>query len=164
MKKDRSRDLHRKGTEYLHKGDVQRALPLLEKAYRIYPEELDVGINLSSAYILSYRFKLAIQVLIPLSELYPQNAKVWINLGAAYLGNPVLAKDEDQQKAISAFKTSLANDPVSPSVAYNIGLIYRDRKEYNEALGWFKKAIRDNPSDHDARKLLDRMRKAQRRA
>jgi tetratricopeptide (TPR) repeat protein len=152
--------LFREGTQLLHKGDAQKALPLLERAYQIKPKDIDTGINLSGAYILTRKFKNAIKVLEPLSKIMPDNTMLWINLGAAYLGNPVLAKDGDQRKAISAFQQSLKINPVAPNVAYNIGLIHRDRKEVDEAMIWFKKAIRDNPEDRDAPRLLKQMRLA----
>jgi len=70
---------------------------------------------------------------------------VWTNLGAAYLGNPILAKDEDQQRAIAAFKQALKLNPTAPNVAYNLGLIHRDRQEKDEALYWFRQAVKTNP-------------------
>lgn len=82
---------------------------------------------------------------------------VWINLGAAYLGNPVLAGDREQRLAISAFEKALEIDPAAPSVAYNIGLIYRDRKDNDLASYWFNEAVKQNPMDKDARRILKRI-------
>ncbi len=82
---------------------------------------------------------------------------MWINLGAAYLGNPILARDEEQQQAIAAFERALEIDPIAPSVAYNIGLVYRDRKDVEQARYWFQQAIQHNPNDQDARRILERL-------
>jgi tetratricopeptide (TPR) repeat protein len=82
---------------------------------------------------------------------------VWTNLGAAYLGNPVLATDEQQRKAIGAFRQAYELDPRTPSVAYNIGLIYRDRKALAKALKWFRRALEADPHDRDARNILQRL-------
>jgi tetratricopeptide (TPR) repeat protein len=92
-----------------------------------------------------------------LSDQDPDNAMVWTNLGAAYLGNPVLAHDEQQVRAIAAFEQALRINPIAPNVAYNIGLIYRDRKETDYAVYWFRQAIRANPADRDARSLLAKL-------
>ncbi|HFE65962.1 MAG TPA: tetratricopeptide repeat protein, partial [Chloroflexi bacterium] len=133
------------------------ALPLLEKAHRLNPDNMDAALNLSSAYILSKRFKDAVPILEKLSERDPDNAMVWTNLGAAYLGNPVLARDEEQLQAIEAFQQALEVNPVAPHVAYNIGLIYRDRQENKAAVDWFQKALQANPNDQDARSLIARL-------
>ncbi|MCA9988260.1 MAG: tetratricopeptide repeat protein, partial [Anaerolineales bacterium] len=93
-------------------------------------------------------------------EEEPQNVMVWTNLGAAYLGNPILARPEEQDRAIEAFKQALVHDPIAPNVAYNIGLIYRDQKNIDEATYWFRKAIQANPRDNDARAWLDKMESA----
>jgi tetratricopeptide (TPR) repeat protein len=86
------------------------------------------------------------------------NAMVWTNLGAAYLGNPALATAEQQDKAIVAFERALACDPAAPHVAYNIGLIYRDRDDRERAIHWFTRALQANPLDPDARRILERLK------
>ena len=59
--------------------------------------------------------------------------------------------------AISAFKQALEIDPVATSVAYNIGLVYRDKGESDMAMHWFRQAVKHNPADRDARNLLNRL-------
>lgn len=142
------------GTKKLQKGRAQEAIPYLQQAHKLRPEDLDAAINLSGAFILTKRFQKAVSVLEPLSTKHPDQAMIWINLGAAYLGNPVLARDEDQRRAISAFEQALEIDPAAYSVAYNIGLIYRDRQEVKEAIDWLNQAIDHNPDDKDAHRLL----------
>ncbi len=145
------------GTRLLSNGQASAALPLLQEAYEADPTSFDAALNLSGAYILTRRFKKAIGLLEPLSAVYSRNAQVWTNLGAAYLGNPVLATEEQQQQAIAAFKQALEVNPTAYSVAYNIGLIYRDRREKDEAKKWFRLAIQHNPLDQHARNLLRRL-------
>lgn len=153
--------LFRRGTTLLHEGKVAQALPLLVQAHKLDPAHVHAALNLGGAYILSRQFRQAVAVLEPLSEREPHNAMVWTNLGAAYLGNPVLARSEEQLRAIAAFKQALALDPAAPHVAYNIGLIYRDRRETAEAIAWFTRALQANPRDDDARRLLQRLSQAQ---
>ena len=121
------------------------------------PDNVDAAINLSGAYILTKKFSKAVAILEPISVKMPDHDKVWINLGAAYLGNPVLARKVDQEKAIFAFERALEIDPIAPSVAYNIGLIYRDRRETDKAIHWFHQAVRHDPRDKDALSLLRRL-------
>lgn len=161
---DRSEDLKfnalfRRGSELLHRGKVDEAVTLLQKAHSLRPEHFDTSLNLSGAYILTKKFKQAVTLLEKLCEEAPDNAMVWTNLGAAYLGNPVLARDEEQLQAIAAFEKAIAIDPVAPNVAYNIGLIYRDRRDYEMAIAWFRRALQANPNDQDARNLIDKLKK-----
>ncbi|MCB0213784.1 MAG: tetratricopeptide repeat protein [Anaerolineae bacterium] len=143
-------ELLEQGTKALERGQVSLAVQFLEQAQKLDPDNPDLLLNLGGAYILSKKFKQAVDILEPLSDRQPNNPMVWTNLGAAYLGNPVLATDEKQQRAIGAFKLAVALDPKAPNVAYNLGLIYRDRKENEEALHWFKRALKVNPKDKDA--------------
>jgi len=146
-----------RGTRLLHAGKASDAIPYLEKACSMNPDHIDAAINLSGAYILGSDFNKALAILEPLSEREPDNAMIWTNLGAAYLGNPVLARDEEQKRAIAAFERALVIRPASPHAAYNIALIYRDRKENEKAVKWFRQAIRDDPSDPHARSMLDKL-------
>lgn len=154
-------ELFKSGTKLLHQGKAGEAVPYLEQAHEIRPQDVDTGINLAGAYILHKKFKKAVKVLEPLSEANPDHPMIWTNLGAAYLGNPVLANDQEQQQSIAAFERALELNPVAPSVAYNIGLIYRDRREYDRAIEWFERAIQHNPRDQDARNLLARLQSQQ---
>jgi protein O-GlcNAc transferase len=149
--------LYREGTTLLHEGNAAEAALLLERAHELDPQHVDAAINLSGAHILTGKFRRAVPLLEDLSRRAPQNVMVWINLGAAYLGNPVLATAEDQLLAISAFEQAFAIDPLAPNVAYNLGLIYRDRQDVEKAVYWFRHAIKANPNDQDARRILQRL-------
>lgn len=147
----------RRGSAYLREGKPAEAQRLLEKAYEMNPDNFDVALNLSGAYILTQQFKRALPILEQLSQEHPENVMVWTNLGAAYLGNPILAKDEQQQLAVSAFTKAYELNPATPNVAYNLGLVYRDRQEFATAVSWFKRAVQANPNDQDARRLIDQL-------
>jgi tetratricopeptide (TPR) repeat protein len=147
----------RRGTELLHEGKAEQAIPLLQRAYELEPDHADTAVNLSSAYILTKKFRQAVPILEALADRYPDDAAIWTNLGAAYLGNPVLAKDGDQRKAIAAFEQALTLNPTAPNVAYNIGLVYRDRREKEQAIAWFERALQTNPNDRDAQNLIRRL-------
>ena len=159
-KQKRFQALFRRGSEMLHRGNTERAMQLLERAYQIDKTHVDTAVNLSGAYILNKKFKKAVEILEPVSEQEPDHAMVWTNLGAAYLGNPILARDEEQLRAIAAFEKALAINPIAPNVAYNIGLIYRDRGELETAVHWFGRAVKANPNDQDARRIKARLQES----
>jgi len=153
----RFQKLFTRGTQLLHKGDYERALRLLQRAHQLDPVDVDAAVNLGGTYILQKKFKAAIPILEKISKIAPDNPMVWTNLGAAHLGNPILARDTEQKNAIAAFERALAINPTTPNVAYNLGLIHRDRQEYEQAIAWFQRALKVNPQDRDARLLLQRL-------
>ena len=158
----RARDLLRRGTQLLGRNRPKKAAELLERARSLGLESVDLLLNLGGAYILTRRFAAAAAVLETARNLDPKNAMIWTNLGAAYLGNPILATADQQERAVAAFKEALALNPAAPHVAYNIGLIYRDRREPTTAAEWFRRALETNPNDRDAQRLLARMTAASR--
>jgi Flp pilus assembly protein TadD len=149
--------LFQRGTDFLMDGKAKQALPLLESAYEMDGEHFQVRLNLAGAYILNGKFKKAVPVLEQLRNEGEPNAHVWQNLGAAYLGNPILATTKQQDKAIAAFEKALEINPIAPNVAYNIALIYRDRKDKGKASYWFTRAIQADPIDSDARRNLAKL-------
>ncbi len=146
-----------RGAQLLSQGKAQQAQTILEGLWKSRPGDVAVAINLSGAYILSGQFKRAVPLLEEIVVREPEDAMVWTNLGAAYLGNPILASTEQQDKAIAAFERALECDPVVPHVAYNLGLIYRDRNDHDQAIHWFTRALQANPLDADAQRILERL-------
>ena len=146
------------GARLLAQGKPDEARTILEHLRELRPDHSAVTLNLGGAYILGGQFKRAVPILESLVEREPGNAMAWTNLGAAYLGNPVLATTEEQDKAIAAFERALKCNPAAPHVAYNIGLIYRDRDDCDHAIHWFTRALQANPLDSDARRILARLK------
>lgn len=145
------------GTQLLSQRKPMDALPFLERAHKLKPDNPDAALNLGGAYIMAGRHKLAVSVLEQAVARTPDNAQLWINLGAAYLGNPITATDERQQRALAAFNRALEIDPLARSVAYNIGLIHRDRGEIELAVAAFRRAVLADPYDRDARRMLEKL-------
>ncbi len=147
------RELHElinEGARLLSQKKAKEAAVVLEKAYYMAPEDVDVKINLGGAYIMQGRFNDAIPILEEAAQQAPDNPMVWTNLAAAYLGHLEHAGKEQQDAAIAAFKRALKADPKAPNVDYNLGLIYLRRKDLPTALAHFRRALEVNPADKDA--------------
>ena len=151
------RDSMTQGTRLLSQRKPNDALPFLERAHKLKPDNPDAALNLGGAYIMAGKHKLAIVILESAVARTPDNAQLWINLGAAYLGNPITATDERQQRALAAFNRALEIDPLAHSVAYNIGLIHRDRGEIELAIAAFRRAVLADPYDRDAQRMLAKL-------
>ena len=117
----------------LQQGKAKEALPLLKRAHEIRPDDPDAALNLGGAYLMSGRHRDAIPLLERAVEQAPDSARLWISLGAAYLGNPILAGEEQQLKALSAFQQALKIDPLYPRA-------HMELAKYFEAHGDAKRA------------------------
>ena len=138
------------GARLLASRKAKEAAPILEKAYYLAPDNVEVKINLGGAYILLGRFRDAVPILEEAARQAPDNAMVWTNLAAAYLGHLEHSSAEQQDAAIAAFKRALEIDPRAPHVDYNLGLIYLKRGDLLSALAHFQRALEVNPEDKDA--------------
>ena len=149
--RERARRLLNEGAELLRQQRPVEATEQLELAWQLDPTLIEVAINLGGACIMQGRHGDAVRVLEEASRVEPDNVMIWINLAAAYLGPLETSDDAAQLKAIAAFERALALDPESPSVSYNLGLIYRHRGETEKAAAHFWRALDVDPSDNDAR-------------
>jgi tetratricopeptide (TPR) repeat protein len=154
---NRAHELLNQAAHLLRQGEVEEALDLLELAHSLDSTSVPILLTFGAAYLLAGRHRHAIPLLEAARDAEPDSVMVWTNLGAAYLGNPVLATPEQQSLAIAAFEQALALDPEAPSVHYNLGLIYVDRGEFEQALQAFRRAIQSNQDDRDAQLWLRRL-------
>ncbi len=146
------------GARLLSQHRPGEALVPLIKAQEMDPNNVAAAINIGGAYILQGKHKQAIPVLEKASRLEPTNSMVWINLAAAYLGKLPFATLEMQDRAIEAFGRALAIDARAPHVNYNLGLIYLERNDIEQAALHFYAAIENDPGDRDAQTWLDKIR------
>jgi len=143
------------GARLLYAGQAAEAIPLLQRARQLAPDEIGAAINLAGAYILAGKQRLAVPILEEACRQEPDNVMLWTNLGAAYLDRPPYVTPEGQAKAMQAFERALTLDPNAPHVSYNLGLICKDRDELELALAHFRNALRANLQDRDAQYWID---------
>jgi tetratricopeptide (TPR) repeat protein len=148
--------LMKEAVAHLQEGDGAAAIPILERLAQLYPDDIGVAINLGGAYILTKQWALAVELLEIASQYDPGNPAIWSNLAAAYLGTLEVSTPENQMKAIVAYERAVELNPTYPNAHYNLGLIYIDQGEWVKAQQMFDRAIRVNPLDRDARKMLAR--------
>ncbi len=158
---DRARRLIAEAAQLLGQHRPGEAVPLLLKARELEPDNAAAAINLGGAYILQGKHKQAVPVLEQAARLEPDNAMVWTNLAAAYLGKLPFATAQMQDKAIEAFKAALRLNPRAPHVNYNLGLIYLERQDIEQAALHFYAALESDPNDRDAELWLGRIRRGE---
>jgi len=144
-------------SQLLSSGKSKEAIPLLVRCLEFSPDDVNVLTNLGGAYILAEKHRHAIPHLERATELAPENPSVWSNLAAAYLGKLVTATSKRQAKALEAYQRVIELDAGYPNVHYNMGLIFIDRREWDNAYDAFTRAIEHAPHDQDAHAMRNKV-------
>lgn len=124
-----------------NKSDPDAAISAYQTAYVLTPEDVDIYVNLGSAFYDKEDYSNALTVYRQALELEPHNPKIHCNLGFLYWGKA------DTEEAIKSYETAIKyNDKYD--IAYNnLGVIYLDDLgRVNKSIELFKKAVESNPS------------------
>ena len=124
-----------------NKSDPDAAISAYQTAYVLTPEDIDIYVNLGSAFYDKEDYNNALAVYRQALELQPHNAKIHCNLGFLYWGKG------DTEEAIKSYELAIKyNDKYD--IAYNnLGVIYLDDLgRVNKAIELFRKAVETNPN------------------
>ena len=124
-----------------NKTDPDAAISAYQTAYVLTPEDIDIYVNLGSAFYDKEDYQNALSVYRQALELQPHNPKIHCNLGFLYWGKG------DTEEAVKAYELAIKYD-TSYDIAYNnLGVIYLDDLgRVNKSIELFTKAIESNPS------------------
>lgn len=124
-----------------NKSDPDAAISAYQTAYVLTPDDIDIYVNLGSAFYDKEDYNNALQIYRQALEFQPHNAKIHCNLGFLYWGKG------DTEEAIKSYELAIKyND--SYDIAYNnLGVIYLDDLgRVKKAIELFKKAVEMNPN------------------
>lgn len=124
-----------------NKSDPDAAISAYQTAYVLTPEDIDIYVNLGSAFYDKEDYNNALAVYRQALELQPHNPKIHCNLGFLYWGK------SDTEEAMKSYELAIKyNDKYD--IAYNnLGVIYLDDLgRVNKAIELFQKAVEVNPS------------------
>ena len=142
------------GQTYLSAGDVPRAIQYLESALHLDPLAQDVpGVltYLGLAHKELEEYERAIGYLERSAELDQEREDTFNLLGFCYF------KTKQHEKAIEAFGTVLDINPTSAIDHANIGTNYRELGRVEEAVEFYRSALRLDPSLTWVRENLARL-------
>ena len=124
-----------------NKSDPDAAISAYQTAYVLTPEDIDIYVNLGSAFYDKEDYNNALAVYRQALELQPHNAKIHCNLGFLYWGKG------DSEEAIKSYELAIKYNP-NYDIAYNnLGVIYLDDLgRVNKSIELFKKAVDANPN------------------
>ena len=123
------------------KNDIDAAISSYQSAYLLTPDDIDIYINLGSAFYDKDDIDNALTVYRNALDLDPKNAKIHCNLGFLYWGKG------DVDEAIKEYELAIEYDK-NYDIAYNnLGVIYLDDLgRVQKALELFKKSVECNPN------------------
>lgn len=117
------------------------AISAYQNAFILTPKNIDIYINLGSAFYDKGDFESALAVYKLALDLEPENAKIHCNLGYLYGGKGMI------DEAISEYELAIKYDPTYDIAYNNLGVIYLDDKGMvMNALTMFDEAIKCNPN------------------
>lgn len=123
------------------KQDLNAAISSYQSAYLLTPKDIDIYVNLGSAFYDKEDIENALQVYRNALDLDPENAKIHCNLGFLYWGKG------DIDEALKEYELAIKYDK-NYDIAYNnMGVIYLDDLgRVKQAIDLFKKSIECNPN------------------
>ncbi len=121
--------------------DIDAAISAYQSAYVLTPKDIDIYINLGSAFYEKGEYDNALTVYRRAIELEPYNAKIHCNLGYLYWGKG------DLDEAIKAYETAIKYDKTYDIAYNNLGVIYLDDLgRVQKSIELFEEAINYNPN------------------
>lgn len=117
------------------------AISAYQSAFLLTPKDIDIYINLGSAFYDKGDFESALAVYKLALDLDPENAKIHCNLGYLYGGKGMV------DEAIDEYALAIKYDPTYDIAYNNLGVIYLDdRGMVQNAITMFDEAIKCNPN------------------
>ena len=124
-----------------NKSDPDAAISAYQTAYVLTPEDIDIYVNLGSAFYDKEDYNNALAVYRQALELQPHNAKIHCNLGFLYWGKG------DTEEAIKSYELAIKYNNKYDIAYNNLGVIYLDDLgRVNKAIELFRKAVETNPN------------------
>ena len=129
---------------YVHQQngkDLDAAISAYQSAYLLTPDDIDIYINLGSAFYDKEDYNNALTVYRSALELDPTNAKIHCNLGFLHWGK------SDTDEAIKEYELAIEYDKTYDIAYNNLGVIYLDDLgRVKQAIELFTKAVEHNPN------------------
>jgi len=152
------------------KAEFNKSIEVLEEGLKIYPDNAEMLVTLSTAYIGADRGKEAIDKYKKLVEAKPEEKNIRYNYGVLLLGA------DDFEGAETQFKKAIDLDPAYDNAIYNLGVTYLKwgtylnkkadeegkvndeyKAKYQSALPYLEKAVQMEDANSQTWELLGKV-------
>ena len=124
-----------------NKQDLDAAISSYQSAYLLTPKDIDIYVNLGSAFYDKEDIDNALTVYRNALDLDPKNAQIHCNLGFLYWGKG------DIDEALKEYQLAIEYKPDYDIAYNNMGVIYLDDLgRVKPAIDLFKKSVECNPN------------------
>lgn len=135
-----ARKLGMEAIQMMDKGEVENSLPLLAKAEKLDPGNVNYPYETAYAHYMLQDYKKANKLLIELVDHPDVSSAVFQLLGNSY---DIL---EQREKAMETYKKGLELFPTAGNLYLEIGVVHMSNEEMNEALNSFERGIYFDPA------------------
>ena len=141
------------GTQYCNIGEVDKAIPRLERACRLRPESADFAQNLAQAYMTIGEFQKVEPLLRPFfGRDTPAKYEIYLLQGQTY------RKAADWDKAISMFEAAVAHYGLNAAILNAVGECYLGKGDTKAALTAWEKSLELNPDQPDLGRTVEALK------
>jgi len=137
------------GEQLLNKKEADRALTLLEKAYRKNPQSLQFAFGYSKALYAVQKFNEVKEILLPFLKIEDEKYEFLILLGKA---SQAL---QEYEEAISYYAEYIVHFGTNLNILNSIGECYLKMGNKEEALKVWKKSLEINPKQENIKKFVE---------
>ena len=123
------------GVVYMEMGLDEKAVPYLEKAVQILPQDYHSRNNLGIVYGNLGEPEKALKELLTAIWLSPDDEGIKINLSVFY------QKQKEYKKSEGVLRYLLSRDPNSANLYFRLGLLYKEMGQYDAAISNLIKAM-----------------------
>jgi len=143
------------GLQYFHSGDLEKALPLIKKAYEMNEDSEEIALNLARVYISTQNYSPVESILNPFVNKNRLPAYQTYFLLALSFKN-----SEEFEKAVNTYKKALSEYGSSPELLNPLGDCLLHLKKKNEAREAWEKSLQINPDQPEIRKRINSIKKS----
>jgi len=143
------------GLQYFHSGDLEKALPLIKKAYEMNEDSEEIALNLARVYISTQNYSPVESILNPFVNKNRLPAYQTYFLLALSFKN-----SEEFEKAVNTYKKALSEYGASPELLNPLGDCLLHLKKKNEAREAWEKSLQINPDQPEIRKRINSIKKS----
>ncbi|MFH0926862.1 MAG: tetratricopeptide repeat protein [bacterium] len=142
LQKNEAGRFYSAGLQYLQAGNINSAYQELKKAKDLNPNDAGIHEGLGIVFNFQANYELALNEFNQALNLRPNNPETYNNIGLSYVGL------NDLEEAITYFRKAMENPdyPTPERAGYNLANAYFQKKDYENAMKYYKDILAVAPN------------------